>query len=177
MSLHTLADLDTYRDSPVPAGYPRNLRTLYAPYDRIEAALLALVRSTRTSLALAMYALTDRLLADAVKTLMADPAVDVQLTFDASQAGLPAETALLAAEQYPATSVAVGQSERGSLMHLKLAVIDGLDVAAGSTNWTKSGEQYQDNQLTVIRNKAVAAEARARVDAIHAAILARQATP
>jgi hypothetical protein len=42
---------------------------------------------------------------------------------------------------------------------------------SGSTNWSRAGEYYQDNVLTVVDDPFEAARARARVDQIHAHML------
>jgi phosphatidylserine/phosphatidylglycerophosphate/cardiolipin synthase-like enzyme len=120
-----------------------------------------------------MYGFDDEELGAVLLDKMKLETVFVQLTLDSSQAAGIHEKALLAQEQWPANSVAIGSSEKGAIMHLKLVIVDSLDVVTGSTNWSGGAEAKQDNHLSVHRNQALAAIARHRVDLIHTAMLNR----
>lgn len=172
--LHDLSVLDKYKATPFAPGYPDNMRTLYAPVDNVADALAYVCNSAQLSLVSGMYGFDDARLAGIFKAKLSQPNCFVQLTLDSSQAGGVHERELLAQEDYPASSIAIGRSEHGAIMHMKLAIIDGLWVVTGSTNWSVGAETKQDNQLTIIADPYVAAEARARIDAIHANMLKKK---
>lgn len=171
MALESLSVLHRYKQAPFVPDYPGNMLTFYSPVDNVPGVLQRLADSATKSLIVAMYGFDDQQLVSIIKAKMQSEKVYVQLTLDKSQAGGKHEKELLAQAAFPATTVAIGNSEKHAIMHLKMLVVDGLDTITGSTNWSTSGETLQDNQLTVIRNPYVAAEATARVSAIHASML------
>jgi phosphatidylserine/phosphatidylglycerophosphate/cardiolipin synthase-like enzyme len=171
MSLTDLSQYDTYKAVAPSPSYPANLRTLYAPVDQVHVALLHAISGAAQSVVVAMYGFDDNALANVIKEKLNNPNIFVQLTLDESQSVGAHERELLAAEDYPASSIAIGRSEKRAIMHLKEFVLDGELVGTGSTNWSSSGQSLQDNQLTLIADPYVAAEARARIDAVHANML------
>jgi hypothetical protein len=46
-------------------------------------------------------------------------------------------------------------------------IVDGIYTVKGSTNWSLSGDQKQDNEVTLTNGAVVAAEARAALDRNH----------
>jgi hypothetical protein len=176
MTTHPLTDLsvlDQFASAPFPPGYPTDRRTFYSPVDNVHGALKAVISAACRSVVLAMYGFDDDELAQIIKDKLVAENVYVQLTLDSSQASGVHEKTLLTGENYPISSIAIGRSEKGAIMHLKEGVIDGVIHFSGSTNWSTGGESLQDNQLTVEINPVAAAMATARIGAIHASMLAK----
>lgn len=175
----SISDLDQYKAGghAPDAEYPPIVRTFYSPIDDVHGALKALVGSTRRSLVVAMYGWDDDELAAMIDGLLKNPAVYVQITLDRSQAGGVHERALLEKYKHEMTgnSVAIGNSEKGAIMHRKMVLIDGIWRVTGSTNWSSSGESLQDNELTVMQSASAVAEARAVLDIEHDSALSQQA--
>lgn len=171
--LASLAVLDRFKASPFPPGYPDTHRSFYSPVDDVHGALKYLLGSATKSLVVAMFGFDDPELAEILRTKLIQEHLYVQLTLDSSQAGGVHERQLLADNKYPASSVATGRSEHGAIMHMKECIIDGVFLVTGSTNWSIGAETKQDNQLTVVADPYVCAEARARIDCIHANMIAK----
>jgi phosphatidylserine/phosphatidylglycerophosphate/cardiolipin synthase-like enzyme len=177
MALASLCELDRYKAAPFPPGYPDATRTFYSPVDQVHDALKALLTSANKSLIVAMYGYDDEQLNAVIKSKLQDEKIYVQMSLDSTQAAGKAESTLLAPwlNDKIGNSIAIGHSEKSAIMHLKMVIIDGVDVVTGSTNWSTGGESTQDNQLTVIRDPLVCAEARSRIDIIHDTMLKQMA--
>lgn len=167
---HSLADLsvlDQFKTDGFAVGYPPDCRTFYSPVDDLHGALMYVMGAARKELVVAMFGFDDEELAGAIKQKLLDSKCFVQLTLDKTQAGGTHEKALLAQEGYPNSSVAVGSSEHGRIMHMKILIVDGVWLVTGSTNWSDAAEHLQDNELTIRYSPIEANEARIRVSQIH----------
>ena len=177
MALTSLSELDRFKAIAFSPGYPPAARTFYSPVDDVHGALAAVLESASHSVVVSMYGYDDTELNKVLRSKLTDEKIFVQLSLDSTQAAGRAEKPLLTEWLNDGTgnSIAIGHSEKSAIMHLKMVIVDGLDVITGSTNWSTGGETKQDNQLTVIRDPLVAAEARARMDVIHDDMLKQMA--
>lgn len=165
--------LDQFKTGGFVAGYPLNIKSFYSPVDDVHGAILEAIKGAKHSLVVAMYGYDDPDIQSAIEEKMKEENIFVQLTLDSSQAGGKAEKALLTSSTFPATSIAIGRSEKSAIMHLKCLVIDSAVLITGSTNWSTGGEEKQDNACIIISDAYVAGEAVSRISAIHQNMLAK----
>lgn len=172
-----MSDLDVFKAARPVSGYPDTMRTFYSPEDWVPQALQTVISSVSKSIVVAMYGFDDDVLAGMLSDALKNPAIYVQITLDKSQASGVHESALL--EKYfnnvAGNSIAIGQSEKHAIMHRKMVIVDGIWRISGSTNWSTAGETTQDNELTIIRDAVVCAEARPVLDVEHDAALKQMA--
>jgi phosphatidylserine/phosphatidylglycerophosphate/cardiolipin synthase-like enzyme len=158
-------------------GYPSDVRTFYSPVDDVHSVLVGLLSSTQKSLVLNMYGYDDDELNDIILAKLADEHIYIQMSLDKSQAGGVHEKELLGKWQNDliGNSIAIGESTKGAISHMKIVIVDGVYTVRGSTNWSLAGEQKQDNELTIHNNAVIAAETRAELDRNHDAMLKQMA--
>ncbi len=151
-------------------GYPDTERTFFAPRDNVHGLLVALIGSAQHSIVINMFGYDDDELNKIIQGKLADENVYVQMSLDRSQATGVHEKKILAqwANNAFGNSIAIGTSSvHNAISHLKIVIVDGVYTVKGSTNWSLSGEQQQDNELTLSRNAVIAAETRAILDLNH----------
>lgn len=151
-------------------GYPDDQRTFFAPRDNVHGVLVALLRSAQHSIVVNMYGYDDAELNSIIQEKLADEHVYVQMSLDRTQAAGAAEKKILASWSNDAfgNSIAIGTSSvHNAISHLKIVIVDGVYTVKGSTNWSLTGQQRQDNELTLSRNAVIAAETRAILDLNH----------
>lgn len=124
----------------------------FSPGEDLEAIDLDRLEGAHKTLDIAMYAFTDRVLADEVIKL-ARRGVRVRIYRDgeqyeeeqknAAKYGDEAVNEMLHGEN--GIEVRVKPRSRRDLMHLKAYEVDGRLLRDGSANWSQAGEKVQDN--------------------------------
>jgi phosphatidylserine/phosphatidylglycerophosphate/cardiolipin synthase-like enzyme len=120
----------------------------FSPEERLDTIDEQLIRTAKTSIDLASYALTDPVVIEALN--------------EAERRGVVIRIVLDPRERHDFVKLGdlsdnVRIKRGGPLMHLKAYSIDGEVVRTGSANFSTSGENAQDNDLVVIREAGAAA--------------------
>jgi|GEM_PF-494647 len=132
------------------------IETHFMPYESGLDAYLNFLDGTRSSLRVAVYALTEPKIADKLIELKQDRKIkDIIVLLDKSQTVArsgPYEQALIKRLRDVGIEVVIGTSEvKHNIMHLKMTVRDGVWVEDGSWNYTKSANS-QANNVNIIKS-------------------------
>jgi phosphatidylserine/phosphatidylglycerophosphate/cardiolipin synthase-like enzyme len=128
-------------------------KEFYCPNENCEQVDESLLRNSSNHIDIAMYAFTDRRLADELVE-RANHGVKVRLYRDSAQYNQEVMRDASVFRSFtgnPNISIRV-KGNRRDLMHLK-AWSDGEVLREGSANWSIGGEKYQDNSLFVLRDQ------------------------
>lgn len=170
--------LSKYKAAAFLPGYPDDFKTFFSPGDPgVHQLIVDLLKSAQNSIVLNLFGWDDEEADAVVREKLDNEHIYVQMSLDRSQAGGVHEKAILAewSKVDSTNSIAIGTSIHHAISHLKVCIVDGIYVVTGSTNWSLSGEQLQDNQLTLHRNAVVAAEYRCILDICHSVMLKQMA--
>lgn len=140
---------------PDRAPADRTVEIMFSPRGGVQDALVSEIDRAKREVVVAMYTFSSRELAQALVGAR-DRGVKVRVVLDGeSSRGSFSKSRFLATN---GVDVRVDQTHLGSggegrgIMHNKFAVIDGVVVATGSYNWTASAEEYNDENLLLIRH-------------------------
>ncbi|MDQ6900897.1 MAG: hypothetical protein M3072_15595 [Candidatus Dormibacteraeota bacterium] len=134
-----------------------------------------MLQSANKSLVIAMFGYDDNQLNQVVHTQLNLANVYVHMSLDQSQTGGVHERDILKSlsnweNAKIGNSIAIGRSEKGAIMHLKLVIVDGLDVITGRLVWfsrwalmamgsdltdqrARNGSGWQSPVLAVMRHR------------------------
>jgi phosphatidylserine/phosphatidylglycerophosphate/cardiolipin synthase-like enzyme len=134
----------------------------FSPTEDIERIDFARIDQAKSSVDIAMYAFTDRYLAEELKKL-AERGVKIRIYRDQEQYEQEQRQATKH-ENDSTTSMLTGEPNvqirvkgHRELMHLKAYLVDGTVLRDGSANWSPSGEKRQDNNAHFTADPALAA--------------------
>lgn len=148
-----ITDLDKFSYKGFPSGWSTAERVFFSPVDNVHAVLIALITSAQHRISVNMYGYDDDEIDAVLRAKAFSPNIAFIMNLDKSQSGGIHERKLLVNwTRKEGTSIAIGESVKKAISHLKVCVIDGLYVISGSTNWSLSGESKQDNELLISRD-------------------------
>lgn len=162
--------LSEFKATPFPPDYPQNVKHVFAPVDQVHEAFLSLLHvDDLTSLHASMYGWDDSQINDLFLHALNESKLPVLLCLDSSQAAGRGEVPLVS--KWPGAElgnqVVIGRSSRGAINHDKLIVVNRLLTICGSTNLSAGGEGKQNNEATIVFDRAFAGETVDRIEIIH----------
>ncbi len=147
---YSLAKHSRSRRAPIQFSDKTKVSVYFSPQDNpLEAAVLPFIRSTKKSIAVGMFFLTEPSIAEEL-ALAKERGVEVRVLMDA----VGARNRASRHNELRERGVEVRVENWGGKMHMKTAIADGQKVLMGSMNWSEAGSRNNDENTVVIENNA-----------------------
>jgi hypothetical protein len=176
--LDAWAALGQFKATPFPPDYPTNVKHAFAPVDQVHEAFMSVLHvDDLSSLHASCYGWDDAQINDLFRTALEQAHIPVLLCLDSSQeAGKGEKPLVLEWNQAElGNQVVIGRSIHGAINHDKLIVVNRILTICGSTNFSVGGETKQNNEATIVYDRAFAAETVNRIEIIHSEMAAQMA--
>lgn len=160
---------DSLPNTPYPhitlsdsAGCEIELANYFAPEDQVADQIMELLEQARSSIRFMAFSFTD----DRIGRMLVDKAksgVIVQGVFEKRNSG----TAYCEYDRLHRAGLDVLTDANRYMMHHKVFILDDQVVVTGSYNFTRNAALFNDENLLVIRDPAIAAEYQAEFERIY----------
>lgn len=128
----------------------RILGVYFSPKGKCEEQIIYWIGRANSTIHILIYSFTLDSIGEALITAH-HRGVEVMVVFEKSQITEYSEYQTLRAAGVP-----VRNDTNSKLMHHKVIIIDGIIVLTGSFNWSKSAQEYNNENLVIIRSTYVA---------------------
>ena len=128
------------------------LGVYFSPKGGCEDQVIYWISKANISIHVMIYAFT----LDSIGDALIDASrrgVEVKVVFEKSQINRYSEY-----HRLRAAGIEVRNDTNAKLMHNKVLIVDGVIVVTGSFNWSKNAENYNNENIIIIRSTYVAAE-------------------
>lgn len=142
------------------------LSVYFSPQDKVtKNYIIPLVRSAQVSISIPAFLITDKMLSEELKQA-ALRGVEVRVILDASSASSPYSQI----KNLRDSGIKVKVENFAGKLHSKSMIIDDETLVIGSMNFSLSGQNYNDENTVILRNKRLAREYNIFFDSLWARI-------
>jgi len=128
------------------------IRVYFSPQDKIITnAIIPLLNDAKRYIYIPVFVITHKEFNQALINAK-NRGVEIKIIVDATSAG----STYSSVKNLRANKIPVKAENRAGKMHMKSIIIDDKYVITGSMNFTKSGESYNDENVLIIENPAMA---------------------
>lgn len=129
---------------------PQVMEIYFSPNGGCEDSVLTWIGKANSSIHILIYSFTSDTVGDALLRAT-ERVVEVKVVFEKSQISEYSEY-----QRLRDAGVEVRNDTNSRLMHNKVMIVDGIVVLTGSFNWSSSAQNYNDENLVVLRSRPVA---------------------